>query len=380
MTTAGEVWALIRAGVSPRGTARVSLDEAFGLTLRESVRAPEDMPSFDRSAVDGFAVLSADQSSSFLVAGEIRAGDAGRTTVPAGQAFRIGTGAAVPQGAEVIMLEDAKEGGGRVSFVRRGKNYVRRRGEDAKARDQIVVEGTMLTDGCIALLASIGCTRPLVTQTITARHIATGNEIIDPSISPRAGQIRDANSALVRAWAKRRGIALFQQRVGEVQADLRNALLDDCDLLLVSGGASVGKHDFTEAALREAGFEIHVTKVDARPGKPLIVARRGDHWAFGLPGNPLSHFVCLHVFVQAAIAAMEGAAEAPVLLTGKVVSPIAGNPRETWWPAREAPAGLCPLRWASSGDLTSLATTNALVRVPASGLAAGAAAEFIQTL
>ncbi|MFM8656951.1 MAG: hypothetical protein ACKOD5_07450, partial [Chthoniobacterales bacterium] len=133
------------------------------------------------------------------------------------------------------------------------------------------------------------------------------------------------------------------------------------------------------AVLREAEFEILVTKVNARPGKPLIIGRRGEQWAFGLPGNPLSHFVCLHGFVDAAVSAMNGAAPSPVLVSSHVNDPIAGNPRETWWPAKAESNGLRPLRWASSGDLTALASADALVRVPVSGLAEGARAEFIRT-
>lgn len=379
MTSAAQVWELLRSQVVARGTTKVRLDEACGRTLREPVIAPEDMPAFDRSSVDGFAVLSGDASASFAVSGEIRAGDAGTVEWSDGCAYRIATGAAVPTGAEVIMLEDAAEQGGRVSFSRRGGDHIRRRGEDAKAGDEIVPGGARLSDGCIALLASVGCALPVVTRSIRALHVATGNEIVDPSSDPKPGQIRDSNSSLVRAWAHQRGLMLSQQRVNEDEKALRHAIRQDCDLLLVSGGASVGKHDFTEKVLLDAGFVILVTKVNARPGKPLIVARRGDQWAFGLPGNPLSHFVCLHVFVAAAIAAMEGSSAAPVLLNGFVTSAISGNPRETWWLAVEESAGLRPLRWTSSGDTTALAAVNALIRVPVSGLAAGDRAEFIRT-
>jgi molybdopterin molybdotransferase len=140
----------------------------------------------------------------------------------------------------------------------------------------------------------------------------------------------------------------------------------------------VGGHDCTEAVLDAAGFEILVTKVAVRPGKPLIVGRRGEEWAFGLPGNPLSHFVCLHLFVDVALAAMRGDAMGPVVWRGPVTTEVNGNLRETWWPAVEERQGLHPLRWASSGDLTALAAANVLVRVPASGLAAGAEAGFIR--
>lgn len=379
MTTAAHVWDLLRTQVTPRGTTRIPLSEADGRTLREPVRAPEDMPAFDRSAVDGFAVLSGDASLSFAVSGEIRAGDSGVVEWSDSCAYRIATGGAVPTGAEVIMLEDAVEKDGRVSFLRRGRNHIRRRGEDAKSGEEIVPSGSRLSDGCIALLASVGCTRPVVTRPVSAHHIATGNEIVDPSSEPQPGQIRDANSSLVRAWAHQCGLVFSQRRVNEDEKALRDAITRDCDLLLVSGGASVGKHDFTGKVLRDAGFEILVEKVNARPGKPLIVARREDQWAFGLPGNPLSHFVCLHVFVAAAIAPMEGSAAAPVLLNGRVIAPIGGNPRETWWLAREEGAGLRPLRWTSSGDMTAMASANALIRVPVSGLAAGDPAEFIRT-
>lgn len=130
--------------------------------------------------------------------------------------------------------------------------------------------------------------------------------------------------------------------------------------------------------LEAAGFDIQVTKVAVRPGKPLIVARRGPEWAMGLPGNPLSHFVCLHVFVDVALAAMRGGSCRPMLRKERVLEAIEGNPRETWWPGVEEREGLRPLRWASSGDLTALAAADALVRVPVSGLAAGADAEFIR--
>ena len=169
-----------------------------------------------------------------------------------------------------------------------------------------------------------------------------------------------------------------QKRVGEETEALRRAIEGHRDLLLVSGGASVGGHDCTEAVLDAAGFEILVTKVAVRPGKPLIVARRGDEWAFGLPGNPLSHFVCLHVFVDAAVAAMRGGVAEPMIWRGMVKEAVKGNPRETWWPGVEERDGLRPLRWASSGDVTALASADVLVRVPSSGLAAGAEAGFIR--
>lgn len=379
MKTVEEVWDLLRGHVIAREAVETELADALGAVLREDVTAPEDQPAFDRSAVDGFVVRADDTSESFRLVGEIRAGDGRRQTFAAGEAMRIATGAAVPEGGEVIMLEDAEESGGVVRFSKRGRDYVRRRGEDAKAGDVIASAGTLVRAGIIGLLASVGCVFPKVTRPLDALHVATGNEIVGAERSPAAGQVRDSNSPLVAAWARSRGVRIRQKRVGEDADALRRAIEGHRDLLLVSGGASVGAHDCTEEVLIAAGFEILVTKVAVRPGKPLIVARRGGEWVFGLPGNPLSHFVCLHVFVDAALSMMRGGPAAPLLCRARVSSPIAGNPRETWWPSIEETDGLRPLAWASSGDLTALATADALVRVPSSGLAAGAEAEFIRT-
>lgn len=378
MKTVDEVWRLLRDGVDLREPVETELADALGGVLREEVRAPEDQPGFDRSAVDGYVVRVEDASEVFAVEGEIRAGDGRHHELVAGKALRIATGAAVPDAGEVVMLEDAVEAEGTVRFLRRGRDHVRRRGEDAKAGDVLLEAGAVLGAGTIGLLASVGCVRPKVTRGLDVLHVATGNEIVSADHMPAAGQVRDSNSPLVAAWARGRGLRIRQKRVAEDADALRHAIEGRRDLLLVSGGASVGGHDCTQEVLEAAGFDIRVTKVAVRPGKPLIVARRGPEWAMGLPGNPLSHFVCLHVFVDAALAAMRGGPCRPMLRKGRVLAAIEGNPRETWWPGVEEREGLRPLAWASSGDLTALAAAGALVRVPVSGLAVGADAEFIR--
>jgi molybdopterin molybdotransferase len=380
MKSVDEVWELLRREVSAREAVATELGDALGGILREDIIAPEDQPAFDRSAVDGFVVRSEDVSKEFRIVGEIRAGDARDHELVIGETLRIATGAAVPRCGEVVMIEESTESGGVVSFARRGRDHVRRRGEDARAGDVVVRAGTTVGPGVVGLLASLGRIRPEVTRPIDVLHIATGNEIVGAEQKPSSSQIRDSNSPLVAAWAQAGGLRIHQKRVGEDAGALRGAIDGQFDLLLVSGGASVGGHDCTEEVLSAAGFEILVAKVSVRPGKPLIVGRRGKEWAFGLPGNPLSHFVCLHLFVDAAVAAMRGGSSAPVLRQTRVLSGVAGNPRETWWPAVEDPGGVCPLRWTSSGDLTALAKANALVRVPSSGLAAGAEAVFIRTV
>ncbi len=374
--SASEVLKLVREICLPLAAERVALTHAGGRVLREPVRAPEDQPSFDRSSVDGFAVRMDDATSRFRVVDEIRAGDWKPRQLQPGEAVRIATGGALPgDGLQVVMREDAEREGEFVVVLRRDdERNIRFRGEDARVGQVLIEPEIRLQPGTLGLLASVGCAQPLVTKLPRVLHLATGNEIVPPEETPQRGQIRDSNSTLVRAFLDQWRIQPIQLRVAEDQAAARAALegsARDADLILVSGGASVGEHDFTRHLLEQFGFTIHVSKATARPGKPLIVAQRGNTMAFGLPGNPLAHFVCLNLYVRAALEAFAGRPAESVFHTGVLMTelPADGNARETFWPAHwrldDGVATLTPLRWSSSGDLTSLASANALIRVTA---------------
>jgi molybdopterin molybdotransferase len=166
----------------------------------------------------------------------------------------------------------------------------------------------------------------------------------------------------------------------------RKSEIENADLILVSGGASVGEKDFTRPLLEQLGFEIIFSQVNVRPGRPLIFGTAGPRVAFGLPGNPLSHFVCFHFAVATALAKMTGEIT-PAFLRGKLAANLNDRPfpRETLWPAQlemlRGEINLRPLAWASSGDATCLAKTNALIRVPANhgSIGAGAEVDFLPT-
>jgi molybdopterin molybdotransferase len=388
--SASEVVTLLRELCRPLEPERVALADAAGRVLREAACAPEDQPPFDRSSMDGYAVRVDDRATQFLVVDEIRAGDWKPRALRPGEAVRIATGGALPgDGLQVVMKEDVRMEAGTLTVVRRDEERnIRFHGEDARAGEALVEAGTLLQPGTVGLLASLGCARPLVTRLPRVLHIATGNEIVPPGQSPGRGQIRDSNSSLVRAFFGRWDIVPEQLRVGEDEAAIQPAISRSrsaVDLLLVSGGASVGEHDFTRRLLEQAGFAIHVSKTTARPGKPLIVAQRGNALAFGLPGNPLAHFVCLHLYVRAALRAWSGQGGQSGFQAGVLAAdlPAGGNARETFWPAHwrlaEGTALLTPLRWSSSGDLTALATANALIRVTAGAdqLERGGRVEFV---
>src|SRR5690606_24251917 len=227
----------------------------------------------------------------------------------------------------------------------------------------------------LALLASLGATHPFVTRRARVAHLVTGGELVAPDTPPVAGQIRDSNSTLIAALLRDSDADLcWHRRVSDSRsataAALSDALATDADVLLISGGASVGDHDHTASLLVAAGFTLHCDKVASRPGKPFIAASRDGRLAFGLPGNPLSHFVCFHLFVKRVIHRLGGIE--PVALTRATLAPRAElrtDPRETWWPCVRADEGaarrVLPLPWMDSSDLTILGAATGLLRVPA---------------
>jgi len=393
--SAEDVVALVREHCRPLAAERVALTDALRRVLREPVRAPEDQPAFDRSSVDGYAVRLDEPGSQFRIVDEIRAGNWKPRVLAPGECVRIATGGALPgERLQVVMKEDVEVGDGIVRALRRDAAVnIRFRGEDTRAGAVLVDKGTRLNPGALSLLASLGHTRPLVTRLPRVRHVATGNEIVPPEQTPQRGQIRDSNSTLVRAFLGQWGIEPEQVRTGDDQVDIESAVtrpttpLAVPDLLLVSGGASVGEQDCTGALFDGLGYRIHLRRTNTRPGKPLIFATHGHTLAFGLPGNPLAHFVCLNLFVRAALDRLAGLDQETVFTAGVLAGELNldGNSRETLWPARVRVAGgrceLAPLRWSSSGDLTCLATADALLRVPPGCrmLPAGSVVSFVST-
>jgi molybdopterin synthase catalytic subunit len=261
------VLAQVRSLVQPLEAERVELASAVGRVLRETVGAPEDQPAFDRSAVDGFAVRVDDPAEEFRIVDCLRAGDWRPRELALGEAVQIATGGALPgSGLQVVMKENIRVAGDSVQVLRReAACYIRLKGEDCRAGDVLVAAGTRLSPGGVGLLASLGVVQPLVTRLPRVLHVATGNEIVPPEQAPAHGQIRDSNSTLVRAFFEQWGLTPVQLRVGEDRAAIEAALVNsrlpiaETDVLLVSGGASVGEHDFTRGLLERFDFKVHVS-------------------------------------------------------------------------------------------------------------------------
>ena len=276
----------------------------------------------------------------------------------------------------------------RITNIGGGPGFIRRRGENRRAGDVVVAAGTRLGPPELAALASAGVSQPLVTQRPRCAHVATGNELVSPDQTPAGAQIRDSNSILVASLLARHGADLVSQiRVRDDLASAQAALagLPAHDVLLISGGASVGDLDFARPVLTALGYTLHFQQVNLRPGKPLVFASRGDQLAFALPGNPVSHWVTFHLFIVPLLQKLAtGIDRAPVRLRGVLAAgsprPIA-DARQTIWPARASfvdgqyRLNLQPL--ASSGDSSGLVGANALVPLPPNGLDPAQPVDFI---
>jgi len=383
---------LIAQHVSPCTAIRSSLAEAHRRVLAEPVVASAAMPAFDRSAMDGYALHGDDPAERFRIVAEIEAGSMSERAIDPGECARIFTGAAIPPGATAVLMQEhaRRDGEWMIPTSRPRETNIRRRGDDAQTGDRLVEAGTQLGPIELSLLAQLGVTTPLIFPAPRVLHVATGAELVDPGETPHAGQLRDSNSTLVRALVEESGAELVAQtRCGDELEALLSAVRatgeEAWDILLVSGGASVGDYDFGARALHGLGFTLRFDKLNLRPGKPLIFATRGEQSAFVIPGNPLSHFVCFHLLISSALARAAGGSAAEELwslpLHGS--EPLLGHSRETWWPARiarrDGTVGVTPARWQSSGDITRLAGVDALIKIP-SGAGALSPGEAVDCL
>ena len=388
MKSTAEVQALLDARCPVLPPVPVPLADALFRVLRQDVVAGQDMPAFTRSAMDGYLVLAGEPPGLLALAGEVRPGAPERMPAP-GTCLRVFTGSAVPdEGAIVVMQEDVVRRGGEIRILHNpGDAHVRQRGSHHRAGAALARGGQKLTPGLIAVLAGAGLACPLVAAMPRVAHIATGSELVDCGSEPGAGQIRDSNSPMLAALVRAHGAELVLHRRVDENPELLGRAIDEAlaagiDILLVSGGASVGEHDHTRSCLQAAGFSLPVHGVNSRPGKPLIVGMRDATMAFGLPGNPLSHFVCFHLFVRRALERMTGqpATELvamPVMDSGF----LKANPRESWWPCQVGWDNGVPvarvLPWRDSSDIDALALADGLLQVPPGGLTTGTPASVM---
>jgi molybdopterin molybdotransferase len=304
--------AIVLDAVHPLAPERVPLAEALGRVLAEDVAAEEDMPPFDSSALDGYVV--GDTSGGDLpVVGESRAGAPAREALGPGQAMRISTGAVVPRGGvAVVGVERAQAADGRVTVPPSSEGAaIRRAGEDVPAGEHVLAGGDDLGPAELGALAALGRADVLCGGAPRVAVLTTGDELVEPGGGPLApGQIRNSNAYALAAQAERAGARVTAREIvrdtREHTVETLRRALESADVVVVSGGVSVGPHDHVKPALAELGVEEHFWRVALKPGKPTWFGTRGDQVVFGLPGNPVSAIVTFHLFARPALRRLQG--------------------------------------------------------------------------
>jgi molybdopterin molybdotransferase len=312
MLPVDEALAIIDSVVYALDAERVSTAEADGRVLAEPIYSPENVPPFRASTVDGFAVRADDVSPARRVIQHITAGVLAEPMVEPGTAARIMTGAPIPEGADaVVMIEFTHEDDGRVVLdqgVRAGEN-VRPVGVDVAKGDLVLERGIVLGQAEVGLLMTLGFTVVECYRRPTVAVLSTGDEIYEPWEKIPPGSIRDSNRYAIMAAVREAGGIPVSLGMARDDRDLQTRLVREgverADVLLTSGGVSVGDRDYIKPALEELG-KVHFGRIAFRPGMPLTFAEVGDRLVFGLPGNPVSSLVTFEVFVRPALRKMQG--------------------------------------------------------------------------
>jgi molybdopterin molybdotransferase len=352
--------------VVPAGT------QALGRRMTEAAASDIDSPPFDKSMMDGYAVRAADCASPLKLTGEVPAGAVSGVPVGVGEAVRIFTGAPIPAGADaVVKQEDTSVEGDHVRVekpVKAGANIFRR-GSEMRAGDLILPAGTVLTPIALGLLAAVGKTHIPVVPPAKIGVLVTGNELVEPVALPTGGQIRNTNGPMLMGLVWRAGgRPMYKGIAPDDRAEMTEtieAALSWADILVLSGGVSVGKYDLVPDVLKSLGVEIHFHTVRMKPGKPLLFGTFRDKLVFGLPGNPVSAAVGFELFVRPAIDIMCGRTPGPKELHLPLSEALtAKHDRPTYHPAVIGPDSVRPLPWQGSADLRALLPANGYVVLP----------------
>ena len=389
---------VVRARRRLTPTERADLSEAFGRVLAEQIRADRDYPPFDRSTRDGFAVRAQDASApgaALEVIGEIKAGDAFAGRIGPGQCAQIMTGAAVPAGADaVVMLEHTKTTTARAKtsvVIERsaepGQNIVPR-GSEAQAGQALLDRGMRLGYAELAVAAQVGHNHFTVFRRPRVAILSTGDEVVSVEDRPGPFEIRNSNGVSLAALATLAGAEPVQLGNSPDRADVLRAMVErglEADIVVLSGGVSMGKYDLVEAVLRELEAEFSFDAVAIRPGRPAVFGVCREKFVFGLPGNPVSTMVTFELLVLPAIDLVGGAAPRPLpLFRARLAAPVRQKaalthflPAKVSWEGGEASVSELP--WQGSGDIVALAAANCFLVVPQTQLEL-AAGEWVNVL
>ncbi len=379
-----EALAQVLAAVPPSTVVRLPPARCRGLVLAEDALAPAALPPFDRAMMDGYAVRLADAGRSVALLDEIPAGDGtARAPLQPGQAHPIMTGAPVPAGAEaVVPVEQTTRADGRVSLperIRARANIVSRGAECAAGRPWAHA-GAIVTPMTLAAALGVGACELAVFPRPQVVVVTTGSELAEDPTRP--GQIRDSNGPMLVALLEEAGLAASRRTVADDVGALLGCLqsLEGVDAVVLTGGVSAGTHDEVPGVLARLGAEALFHKVAQRPGKPLLLARRGRQLLFGLPGNPLAAHLCACRYAIPALRRLAGLGHVPLAGRGVLNTALPENRERTWFlPAQVQGVAVAPLPPVSSADLVQPHQANAYLRLEPGAAALPAGTEVAYT-
>ncbi len=356
----------------------VSAVESYGMQLAESIAADRDYPPFPRAMMDGYAVAVADAGKTIDVLGEVAAGQEAPGPVDAGRCYEIMTGAPCPSGTEaVVQKEQVQRSEDRVALPGRidPGQHIAPQGSECQNGRVVLQQGQTVSPLAVAVMASCGQDSVQVVPRPRLAVITTGTELAPPGTMPTAAQIRDSNGPMLVVMARDMGLPTPTHLHADDRVDsLLGALgqTADADIVLLTGGVSVGNYDFVPQALEDFGATTIFHKVNQKPGKPLLLARRDEQLIFGLPGNPLASHFCFHRYVAAAIRQMEGKPSRLQSLQGELTESVGRKRSRTHFVVARAehtdePNGgwrLRPLRGVSSADIFAACPANCYLELP----------------
>jgi molybdopterin molybdotransferase len=373
MINYAEALQIVLGQADPALSEPVPILESVGRALSEDVFSDIDMPPFNRSAVDGFACRKSDTGQELEIIETVRAGAFPTKKIGSGQCTQIMTGAPVPEGADcVIMVEETEESGtNHIRFTGlKTKTNISPFAEDVKQGERALAAGTLIAPQHIAIMSTVGCIRPRVARKPVVSVIATGDEIVEPHIKPGISQIRNSNGyQLVTQVATSGAIPLYLGIAPDNEEDTFyavNQALEQSDIVLLTGGVSMGTFDFVPKILEKAGIEILFRTIALQPGKPTVFGIKGEKRIFGLPGNPVSSFTIFEVLVKPMIHKMMGVTE----INRNLRLPLGvdyqrrRSDRLQWLPVQISDGKVFPLEYHGSAHIFSLATAHAIAAIP----------------
>ena len=370
---------LTQAAVNRLDSEVVTLANAVGRVLASDAVSDMDMPPFDKSSMDGYALRSKDVENApveLAVAGKIAAGVYPDFEIAAGQSAKIMTGAPMPAGSDSVQqVEKTTESGGKVKIlesVKPGQN-VASRGDVMRAGQTVLREGTAIDPAVVGLLAAIGVAEVPVYRQPRVGILITGDELVDVSAKPLPGQIRDSNGPTLRAQTLAAGalprmLGVAADDIDDLRRGVQAGLSND--VLILSGGVSMGDYDFVEEVFVELGVEVLYNKIRVKPGKPTVFGRRGQTLVFGLPGNPVSASTIFELLVRPALLKMMGSTVPHHLRAeATLLSDFASKTnRENYHPAsthiRDGRFCTEPVASRGSADILAFARSNSFIVAP----------------